>query len=428
MTSGQIVLLITLFLLILGSAFFSGSETGIMSLNRYRLRHAVRKGDPAAKRIMDLLLRPDRLLGVILIGNAFTNIFASAVTTILAAQFFGKFGVFLATIVLTFLILIFGETAPKTLAALHPEQVARSVSTILKWLLKILYPLVWLVNIVSNSFLRLFGAKVDVFKIDSLSIEELRTLLDENKGKISANYNKMLLRILDLEQVTVEDIMAPRNEIFGIDLNDTWEQITTRLFECPYSYVPLYKDDINHTQGILNLRRLLISLRKKELNNKEELIALSEEVYFVPKDATANQQLLNFRDQKKTIGLVVDEYGDIQGLITLQNILEEIVGEFTQDVEEKHFLTPQKDGSFLVDAAIDVRDLNEMTDWKLPITGPRTLSGLIIEYLEMIPSIGICARIAGYPMEVMSISENTIKVVRIWPQLYQALRSAEEEV
>lgn len=426
MTTHYIILIVVLIFLILASAFFSGSETGIMSLNRYRLRHAARKGDPAAKRVLSLLARPDRLLGVILIGNTFANIFASAVATIVAVHFFGAVGVLVATVVLTFLVLIFGESTPKTLAVLYPERVAWPTSAVLKVLLIVFYPLVWLVNVIGNGLLRLCGFPLDVTRLEALSIDELRTLLDDTKGKISTNYKRMLLRILDLEQVTVEEIMTPRSEIFAIDLNESWEQILTQLFECPYSFVPLYKEDINHAQGMLNLKRILIVLQHKALN-KEELIHLAEEIYFIPQEATANQQLLNFRHQNQTIGLVVDEYGDIQGLVTLQNILEEIVGEFTKDVEASRLVIPQKDGTYLVDASLEIRNLNELTEWKFPSHGPRTLSGMVIEYLEMIPVAGICTRIAGYPLEIVRVSHNTIKLVRIWPQLYQQPASPEME-
>jgi magnesium and cobalt exporter, CNNM family len=415
---------VLIFLIVL-SAFFSASETAMMSINRYRLRHAARKNDPAAKRILTLLERPDRLLGVVLIGNNCANIFASAVAAIIAGHFYGEVGVLIATAVLTLLILVFSESAPKTLAALYPERVAWPCSVILKFLLTVFYPLVWFINVVGNGVLRIFGVKVGASRLESLSIDELRTLLDETKGKFSSNYKKMLLRILDLEQVTVEEIMVPRSEIMGIDMNETWENILIQLYECPYSFVPLYKEDINHILGILNLRRVFIVLQKQTLD-KDSLIALSEETYFVPQNASANQQLLNFRQQRQTVGLVVDEYGDIQGLITLRNILEEIVGEFTRDVESNQLVIPQKDGSCLVDAGMDIRDLNEMMDWKLPTDGPRTLSGLVIEYLEMIPTSGICTRLAGYPLEIVRVSHNTIKLVKLWPQLYRSSEPIEE--
>ncbi len=417
MTVSYVLLILLLIFLILVSAFFSASETGVMSLNRYRLVHAARKGDTAARRTMNLLSRPDRLLGMILIANTFANIFASVITTVIAAHFFGKAGVLVATAILILLVLIVGESAPKTLAALYPEQVARPASAVLKILLKVFYPLVFFVNLIGNGLLRLFGVRHPPARSESLSLEELKTLLDENQGKLSADYKKMLLRILDLEQTTVEEIMVPRNEIFGIDMDESWEHILAQLFECPFSFVPLYKDDINHAVGMLNLRRVLMVLQKKTIN-KEELMTLAEEIYFVPQEATANQQLLNFRQQNQTIGMVVDEYGDIQGLITLQNILEEIVGEFVNDIESSRSVTPQKDGSYLVDASMDIRSINEIMNWKFPTDGPRTLSGLVIEYLEAIPRAGICARIAGYPLEIIRVGHNTIKRLRIWPHLY----------
>ncbi len=416
---GNVILIIVLIFTILISSFFSSSETALMSLNRYRLRHLVRKGDKGAKRIANLLLRPDRLLGVILIGNTFANIFASAVVTLLAEEYFGSIGVIFATVILTLVILIFGETAPKTLAALHPEAVARPSSAVLKVLLKIIYPLVWLVNGVANGFLRLLGVKMDVGRLESLSIDELKTLLSETKEKISSPFKKMLLRILDLEQVTVEEVMVPRSEIFGIDLDNSWEEIESELMECPHAFVPTFRGNINNPQGILNLRKVLVFMRKEALN-KESLIELADEVYFIPQEATANQQLLNFRNQQQTVGLVVDEYGDIQGLITVQDIMEEIVGEFTKDVlGVNRFVIPQKDGSFLVDASIDVRDLNDITEWKFPTTEARTLSGLVIEELEMIPIAGVCIRIGGYPIEVVRVSRNLIKLVKIFPKFFQ---------
>lgn len=418
MTTGYFFLIILLIFLIMVSIFFSASETGLMSLNRYRLRHLARKNDVGAQRILNLLSRLDRLLGVILIGNTVSNIFAAAVVTVLSAHFFGDFGVAIGTLCFTFFILIFGEIAPKTMAALHPESIAWPTSIILKFLLKIMYPIVWLANGVANGFLKLFGANLEHGRMEGLTLEELRSLLDENKNKVSSNYHEMLLRILDMEQVTVEDIMVPRNEIFGIDLNQDWQQILSELISCPYSTIPLYKEDINHILGTLDLHKLLIVLQQKKLN-KEELVALVDEPYFIPKDATANQQLLNFKDQKQVFGLVVDEYGDIQGLITLQNILEEIVGEFTKDVKLTHLILPQPDKSYIVDASIDLRSLNEITDWKLPTGGPRTLSGLVIEHLEMIPSSGVCTRIGGYPMEIVRVSHNIIKLIRIFPQLYR---------
>lgn len=413
------ILLILLVALILLSGFFSGSETGMMSLNRYRLRHLARKGLPNAKRVSRLLERPDRLLGVILIGNTFANVLASAIATVIAVHFFGDVGVLIATILLTLVILIFAETAPKTLAALYPEKVAYPFSLPLKILLKVFYPLVWVVNGFANALLRLFGIKVDKHKFEPLSLEELRTLVHEATGKIATNYQQMLLRILDLEQITVEDVMIPRNAIYGIDLEDNWDTILERLAKCGHAFVPLYRDNIDHVVGMLNTRKVLSSMQQQALN-KKILLSIAEDVYFVPEGAILNRQLLNFQNQRKSIGLVVDEYGDIQGLVTLQDVLEEIVGEFARDIDETtRYVRKQRDGSYLIDGRITIRDLNRATRWNLPLEGPKTLSGLIVENLESIPAAGVSLRIAGYPMEVVRVSGNTVRQVKILPDLYR---------
>jgi len=391
----------------------------MMSLNRYRLRHMARKEHAVAKRVLGLLERPDRLLGIILIGNTFSNILASAVATVIAVHYFGDVGVLIATGLLTLIVLIFAETAPKTLAALHPERVAYSVSWTLKCLLTLLYPLVWLVNGIANGILRLFRVRVKRRGLEPLSAEELRTVVHEASGKISANYQQMLIRILDLEQVTVEDVMVPRSEIDGIDLENSWEDILKQLTECDHAHIPLYRENIDQVHAILNLRKVLTSMQQQTMT-KERMIQLADKVYFVPEGALASKQLLNFQQEQKSVGLVVDEYGDIQGLVTLQDILEEIVGEFEFDVEDTaRILKKQRDGSYLVSGNIAVRELNRIAGWELPTEGPKTLSGLIIEYLEMIPVVGISARIAGYPMEVVQVSGNTIRQVRVWPELHK---------
>ncbi len=410
-------LLIGLCLLVLLSGFFSGSETGMMALNRYRLRHLARKGHVTAKRVMKLLGRPDRLLGVILIGNTFANVLASAIATVLASHYFGDLGVFIVTIVLTLIILIFAEATPKTLAALHPQRVAFPSSFLLSLLLKVFYPLVWFVNGIANSILRLFKVRVKGGKVESLTADELRTVVREASGKISSSYQQMLLRILALEQVTVEDVMIPRNEIYGIDIADDWDKILKALMSSEHSYVPLYRENIDHVIGLLNLRNLLTLLPRSDLS-KDKLVSLASEVYFVPEVTLLNRQLLNFQQENKSIGLVVDEYGDIQGLVTIQDILEEIVGQFAVDIADTaRLFEKQKDGSYLVDGSINLRDLNRMTSWEFPTDGPKTLSGVIIEYLEMIPISGVALRLAGYPIEVLKVSDNKIKLVQIWPHL-----------
>lgn len=411
------VLVGVLIALLFFSAFFSASETGMMSVNRYRLRHLARKNSPGAKVTMKLLERPDRLLGVILIGNTFSNMLASAVATILAARFFNDLGILVATLGLTLVVLIFSETAPKTYAAIQAERVAFLVAWPLQILLKLFYPLVWLANLVSNGFLALFRVRVEHHHVEALSLEELRTVVHEATGKISRNYQKMLLRILDLERVTVDDVMVPRTEIYGIDLNAEWPVILDRLLNCPHENVPLFRHSVDHVVGMLNLRKILIFLQKTSAN-KEELLAIAEKVYFVPKGAILNRQLLNFQHEDEEAGLVVDEYGDIQGLITLQDVVQEIVGEFAQDVDVfEGMIKAMPDGTFIVNARINMRDLTRAMHWELPTSGPKTLSGLIVEELEMIPQGGVCLRIAGYPMEVLKVRANAVRLVKVFPKL-----------
>ncbi len=412
-------LIILLVVLIIISAFFSGSETGMMALNRYRLRHLARKGNVAAKRVVGLLARPDRLLGVILIGNTFANILASAIATVIAVHYFGDVGVLISTVVLTFIILIFAETTPKTLAALHPQRVAFSASALLRALLFALYPLVWIINTIANGVLLIFRIRVRGDKLEQLSADELRMVVREASGKISSAHQQMLLRILELEQATIDDVMVPRNEIEGIDITQPWEKILHRIIETHYEFMPIYHEDIDQVVGMLNLRSVAVLLRKGDLD-KDKLLALAEEIYYIPEVTLLNRQLLNFQQENKSIGLVVDEYGDIQGLVRMQDILEEIVGQFAMDVADtERLITKQKDGSYLVDATINIRDLNRITKWSLPTDGPRTLSGLIIEYLEMIPVSNVALRLRGYPMEVQKVSGNKIRLVQIWPSMFR---------
>lgn len=410
-------LIILLIFLIFLSAFFSAAEIGMMSLNRYRLRNLVRKKNRTARRVSKLLERPDRLLGIVLIGNNFANIFASAIATVITIRIFGTAGVILATIVLTLIILIIAEITPKTLAALHPEKVAFASSIPLWWLLRILYPVVWCVNVISNGLLRLLGIKLKHGGLDTLSHEELRTIVREATGKTITMYQEMLLSILDLQKVTVEDIMIPRNDIIGIDINDDWDIILNQLTLSQHTRLPIYRETIEHVEGMLHLRRALNLLAQNRLN-KKSLLAVADEVYFVPEGTPLNIQLLNFRQKKLRSGLVVDEYGEILGLITLEDILEEIVGEFTTNLSTaSRAIERQRDGSYLVDGSVTARELNRIMKWELPTHGPKTLSGLIVEYLEALPTTAVALRLAGYPIEIIEVEENRVKVARIMPKL-----------
>lgn len=411
------MMLIILVLLVLISAFFSSSETAMMSINRYRLRHRANEGDKGAKRILDLLQRPDRLLGVILIGNTFANIVASAVATIISFRLYANLGVAIGTFALTLIILIFAEVTPKTLAALYPERLAYPFSLPLLWLLRLLHPLVWVTNAISNAVLGIFRIKIKGKSIEMLTHEELRTLINEAAGKTSIEYRNMLLGILDLGAVTVEDIMITRSDMIGVDLEHEMSEIIEQLSSSDHTRLPLYQGSIENLLGILHLRKVLPHLSQENLS-KTKLRKLSDKPYYIPEATPLNNLLTKMRAKKERMGIVVDEYGDIQGLATLDDILEEIVGEFTTDLSKPvEEIVPRKDGSFDIDGSVNLRDLNREMKWTLPIEGPKTVSGLIVEYLEMIPDVSLCVRIAGYPIEIIDIEDKTIKTVRVWPEL-----------
>ncbi|MBE0367304.1 hypothetical protein PAUR_a0645 [Pseudoalteromonas aurantia 208] len=404
-------------LLILISGYFSSSETGIMSINRIRLRHLEKQNHKAAKRVSKLLRRPDRLIGLILIGNNLVNIAAAQVATIIGIRLYGDMGIAIATFVLTLVVLIFAEVTPKTLAALYPEKVAFPSSIILKGLLKVLFPFVIAVNWITNGMLRIFGISNQQIEEHSLSKEELKTVVNESSALLPSNHQNMLTSILDLEQVTVEDIMIPRNEINAIDINDDWKDISKQLTNAQHTRVLLYRDQIDDAVGFIHSRDALRLLTKEQFD-KPSLLRAVREIYYIPENTSLNTQLLKFQQSKERIGLVVDEYGDIQGLVTLEDILEEVVGDFTttQTRATSDEVDVQSDGSVLVDGAANIRDINKEMTWELPTEGPKTLSGLIVEYLEDIPQTQLGMRIAGYPIEIIEIKENMIKQVKVFPQ------------
>ncbi|WP_313225872.1 HlyC/CorC family transporter [Stutzerimonas chloritidismutans] len=400
--------------LLLCSAFFSSSETGMLSLNRYRLRHQAKEGHRGAQRASELLAHPDRLLGTILVGNNFVNILASSIATVLAMQLWGEAGIAIATIGLTIILLIFGEITPKTLAALRPEIVAYPVSLPLKLLQKVLYPLVAMLGWVSNGLLKLLGVDLSNKGNDSLSTEELRSVVRESGTDLPLNRQSMLLGILDLERVTVDDIMIPRNEVTGIDLDDDLESIIGQLRTTPHTRLPVFRNDINQIEGIVHMRQIARLLSHDQLT-KESLLEACNEPYFVPENTPLSTQLLNFQKQKRRIGIVVDEYGDVRGIVTLEDILEEIVGEFSnQDVLRSPDIHPQDDGTLVIDGAAYIREVNRALRWKLPCDGPKTLNGLITEALEHMPDSGICLQIGNYRLEILQAADNRVKSVRAW--------------
>ncbi|NQY34660.1 MAG: HlyC/CorC family transporter [Alteromonadaceae bacterium] len=406
-------------ILIIISAYFSGSETGMMSLNRYRLRHLEKQNHKGAKRVSRLLNRPDRLIGLILIGNNLVNIFASAIATIIGLRLFGDIGVFVATMLLTFVILIFAEVTPKTLAALHPEKVAFPSSIILAFLLKIMLPFVITVNWITNGILTLLGISSEQREQHNLSSEELRTVVNESGALLPKRDQNMLVGILDLEKVTVEDIMIPRSELIGIDINDDWKTIQKQLTQSTHTRVLLYRDNIDDVVGYFHVRDAVKLLSKNQFSKATVLRAVRE-LYFIPEGTPLNVQLLKFQHAKERLGLVVDEYGDIQGLVTLEDILEEIVGDFTttKTPTPSEEVNEQPDGSFLVEGSATIRDLNKEMSWNFPTDGPKTLNGLIVEYLEEIPEANLSVRLAGYPVEIIEVCNNKIKTVRIIPEFH----------
>lgn len=405
---GVLVLLLGL------SGFFSGSETGLMSLNRYRLRHLSRLGHRSAQRAARLLERPDQLIGLILLGNNFVNVLASSLVTVIALRVGGEGAIAAGAGILTLVILIFSEVTPKTLAALHPERIAFPASWILGPMLRLLYPVVWLVNGLTNLLLRPLGVSTSGDSDDRLSPEELRTVVLEAGAMIPKRHRAMLLSILDLQEATVEDIMVPRNDVVGLDLDSDWETIRNQLTNSQYTKLLVYRDTVDNVVGFLHLRKVVNLLNQKENLSKDDLERLIREPYFIPENTPLNTQLMNFQQQRRRIGLVVDEYGDLLGLVTLEDILEEIVGEFTTDPSAiQNGIQAQADGSYLVDGSIGIRTLNRALHWSLPINGPRTLNGLIMEYLEAIPEPGSSLRIAGHSVEIVKTSGNVVKTARI---------------
>lgn len=407
-------LFVILALLIACSAFFSSSETAMMALNRYRLKSLADKGNRSARLASRLLEQPDRLLGVILLGNNLVNLSAASISTIAALRMYGEPAIAIFTFILTLVILVFAEVAPKTLAMRHPEGIAYPASYVLIVLLWILYPLVWIINLFANRFLQLFNIKQQV-NIDALNKDELRTVVREAESLIPKSHHDMLLGILDLEHITVEDIMVSRSAIEGIDLDDEWDEIREQLATSHHTRLPVFKGNLDNVIGILHLRRAIHAMQMDDLN-KEKLVQLLRPAYFVPVDTPVMQQLLIMQNDRRRLGLAVDEYGDLQGMVTMDEILEEIVGEFTKQVPGDLLdVHRQKDDSYIVNGMASIRDLNRNMGWKLPVDGPKTLNGLILEKLEDTPQTGTTLLINNYPVEVVQTKDAAVKIARIYP-------------
>lgn len=402
-----------LVLMLILSAFFSGSETSLMTLNRYRLRHLVKLKHPGAIKAQALLQRPDRLLGLILLGNNFVNTFAASVTTIIAIRLFPNVesNIAIAAGILTIVMLVCSEVTPKTFAALKPELLAFPAAWVFVPLLKIFYPVVWLVNLFVNKILEMANVDINKNSQDTLSTDELKAIIAEAESIMPHRYQKMLLGILDLESATVEDIMTPRNEIVGIDLELPLEDIINQIKTSPHTRLPVYKKTVDRIIGFLHLRKVLILINQEDFD-KQMIISLLSKPVFIPDTTPVHSQMLKFKTEKVRIGLVVDEYGDVQGLVTMDDLLQEIVGEIITDDTQ---VRVQSDGSYMVDANITVRELNRFMQWDLPTEGPKTLNGLIIEFMETIPEAGTSIKLHGYPLEILKRDDKAVKLVKFLP-------------
>jgi Mg2+/Co2+ transporter CorB len=384
-----------------------------MSLNRYRLRHRARSGNHAARLTEKLLQRPERLIGLILLGNNAVNLAAAALVTVIAIRLGGEAAIFVATLILTVVVLIFAEVTPKTIAARYPSKIALPAALIYYPLLKIAYPLVWVISFLAGGLLWLIGIRGDRDYNDALSEAELRTLVAEAGSMMPRRHKRMLLSILDLGEITVDDVMVPRQEIVGIDLDETWEDNLGLIRKSRYSRLPVYRGDIENIVGVVHLRSILPDLAQGKLN-QELLLANTEEPYFVPEGTPLNKQLVNFERLKQRFAFAVDEYGDVQGLVTTEDVLREIVGEFdTEPGSIGPEVKQEQDNVFVVDASVNIRQLNRLMTWDLPTDGPKTLNGLIVEQLETIPDSGAKLTLAGYQLEILETSEHAIKRVRI---------------
>jgi len=404
-----------LIFLVFLSAFFSAAEISLVTLNRYRLRHQVESGHRGARIAAKLLERPDRLIGVILLGSNSINALFSALTTVTVIRVWGEkeSAIGIATVIITLVVLILTDLAPKTLAALRPERIAYPSAFVLRPLLKLSYPVVWLINGLANGLLRLFGVRVHARAAETLSAEEFKTLVMEAGVLMPETHQDMLLAILELEKVTVDDVMVPRGEIEGIDLDADWNEIASKLGTSRYTRLPVYRGNFDNVVGLVHLRKVMRLMHTDDFS-RDTFMPLIIDPYFIPQGTPLSTALLNFRASKRRMALVVNEYGDILGLVTLEEILEEIVGDFTTPgMSLAEEIQPQVDGSFLVHGSVTLRDLNRRLDWDLPVTGPKTLNGLITEYLENLPESGTSLMLDGYQVDVLRTRGTSVQLARV---------------
>ncbi|MCX7115672.1 MAG: HlyC/CorC family transporter [Gammaproteobacteria bacterium] len=408
-----ILCLVLLFLVIL-AGFFSAAEISVMSLNKYRLRHLVKQHHKQAMRVSRLLARPDYFLSVVLIGNTLLNIISSTIATLIGQYLYGEWGVVCATVLLTLFILVYAEMMPKTLGALYSQHIAFKLSWLLVCFETLFAPLVWFITGINNRTLALLGISLDTVPKETLSGEELRTVVLEAGGVLPVEHKSMVISLLDLEKASVEDIMVPKAELVGLDISESWHTVLTQLKTAQHTRLPLYQGSIEHLVGVVHVRDILHLAVDDDLV-LDELLAVAEAPYFIPEATPLSVQILHFRTLKKRSAFVVDEYGELQGLVTMEDILEEVVGEFTTDISAmSRDLVPQSDGTYLIDGSITIRELNRSLGWQLPLIGPRTLSGLIIETLGYIPPPECCLKIDAHHFEILKVQDNLIRTLRVW--------------
>ena len=409
------VLILSFLALMLASAYFSSSETGMMSLNRYRMNHLRRSQHAGAMRASKLLEKPDKLIGVILIGNNFVNFLAASIASSIAILILGEPAPFATAIVLTLVVLIFAEVTPKTIAALYPERIAYPSSIVLGVLLKVLYPVVWMVNFVSNMLVRTLGFHPQADGSDQqLNQEELRTVVHESESRLPKKRQGMLLNILDLEKVQVDQIMVPRNEVTGLDIEDDMEEMLEQIASAQHTRLPVYRKDIDNIVGVLHMRSAGRLIKTENLN-KAAIIQETTEPYFIPDSTPLHTQLFNFQSKKLRLAVVVDEFGAVKGIVTLEDILEEIVGEFTTDLSDSNRdIFAQEDGSYLIDGGTSIRDINRSLSWQLDSESANTLNGMLMEVLQSIPDSSVGVKLDGYYAEILQVKDNVFRTVKMW--------------
>jgi Mg2+/Co2+ transporter CorB len=406
-----------LILCVVLSAFFASSETALMSVNRYRLRHRASQGHAGARLAEQLLSRPDRLIGLILLGNTLANVAAASIVTLITLELAGERWLAVANGILTLVLLILCEVGPKTYGALHAEALAIPSAYVYRPLLALLRPLLWVINGVSNALLRLLGVSAEAVASHSLSADELRTVVAEAGALIPLKHQQMLVGILDLERIRVDEIMVPRSEVAGVDVKDDWDEVLETLRNAEHTRLPVYEGNLDHIIGVLHLKRIAREMVDGHLDRDRLMeIARHREPYYIPAGTTLTQQLVAFQESRRRHAYVVDEYGDVQGLVTIDDILEEIVGEFaTLPQALRRDVQPNPDGSFVVAGTTTVRALNRMLGWKLPTNGPKTVNGRVLEYLEMIPEAGTALVLDGHRVEILQVADNAVRTLKIWP-------------